>query len=149
MWPRQWLSEWVSQWLSISVSSEHCRAVVHIYVTFLTKTKTKGATWVDFSWKVEWDALLMTLRPSDWQSESGLDSIRNSCDVFGKPTNILCRKDFFCTKVIFGLAITDPFRVLENHLFLGYLVVIEDDYQKKSWTKSRAQMKLWRIPHLS
>ena len=78
----------------------------------------------------------------DWQSEGGLDSIRNSCDVFGKPTNILCRKDLFCTKVIFGLAITDPFRVLENHLFLGYLVVIEDDYQKKSWTKSRAQMKL-------
>ena len=37
--------------------------------------------------------------------------------------------------MIFGLAITDPFRVLENHLFLGYLVVIEDDYQKKIMNK--------------
>ena len=31
---------------------------------------------------------------------------------------------------------------LENHLFLWHLVAIEDDYQKKLWTKSRAQMKL-------
>ena len=37
--------------------------------------------WHSWLFPTNWKTLIMTLRVRDWQSESDLDSIRNSCDV--------------------------------------------------------------------
>ena len=98
-WHCHWVSESLS-WLLISASSEHCRAVVDrcdlsdnekTKAKTKTKTKTKGV----IKWSTDLvtqltipDKLrnwIMALRVGDWQSESDLDSIRNSCDVWWKP----------------------------------------------------------------
>ena len=53
--------------------------------------------WHSWLFLTSYETLIMTLRVSDWQSRSDLDSIRNSCDIFfysltlfwwpgGKPT---------------------------------------------------------------
>ena len=102
--PNRWQCQWLCQSIIdalILVPSEHCRAVVDTCdLSDKDKDKDNGIesdlVIYIYSWLflTNWETLTLTLRVCDWQSESDLDSVRNSCDILLKSCLYLSKKQF-------------------------------------------------------
>ena len=108
-WPFLSLSEWISESVTffISTSSGHCRAVVNMWQRQSQRQRqrqTEGFSNLVAKLSDKLRNSTMTSTVSDWQSESDLDSIRDSCDVLSVFFIVVvsCRQDIFisqCWKV--------------------------------------------------
>ena len=97
-----------------------------------------------------WDTLIMTLRVSDWQSKSDLDSICNSGDSFylvkhtgyqsyRRPTTIYLLY-FRLLYFLFGGAPSMP--------ITGDIHLLSQDAEAIRPTHDEAWIGLWHIPHI-